>query len=118
MELPTASFTLGVIAHPKLAQKFGQLQPFMAVFPQECMGQLASLGPTRHLSRPQVKPDGTLAMQAGSQCIFPNGAVITPDGKTYIVAESCARGAPVCGRGGFGNTDDSDSLIDDLAGET
>ena len=27
-----------------LAQKLGQLQPFVAVFPQECTGQLASLG--------------------------------------------------------------------------
>ena len=26
----------------KLAQKLGQLQRFIAVFPQECMGQLAS----------------------------------------------------------------------------
>jgi hypothetical protein len=30
----------------KLAQKLGQLQPFIAVFPQECVGQLASFGPT------------------------------------------------------------------------
>ena len=30
----------------KLAQKLGQLQPFVAVLPQECMGQLASFGPT------------------------------------------------------------------------
>jgi hypothetical protein len=30
----------------KLAQKLGQLQPFIAVFPHECMGQLASFGPT------------------------------------------------------------------------
>jgi hypothetical protein len=30
----------------KLAQKLGQLQPFLAVFPQECMGQLAYFGPT------------------------------------------------------------------------
>jgi chromosome segregation protein len=30
----------------KLAQKLGQLQPFIAVFPLECMGQLASFGPT------------------------------------------------------------------------
>jgi hypothetical protein len=30
----------------KLAQKLDQLQPFIAVFPQECMGQLASFGPT------------------------------------------------------------------------
>ena len=30
----------------KLAQKLGQLQPFIAVFRQECMGQLASFGPT------------------------------------------------------------------------
>jgi hypothetical protein len=31
---------------PKLARKLGQLQPFVAVFPQECVGQLASFGPT------------------------------------------------------------------------
>jgi hypothetical protein len=30
----------------KLAQKLDQLQPFTAVFPQECMGQLAYFGPT------------------------------------------------------------------------
>jgi hypothetical protein len=30
----------------KLAQKLGQLQPFVAVFLQECTGQLASFGPT------------------------------------------------------------------------
>ena len=30
----------------ELAQKLGQLQPFIAAFPQECMGQLASFGPT------------------------------------------------------------------------
>ena len=30
----------------KLAQKLGQLQPFMAVFLLECTGQLASFGPT------------------------------------------------------------------------
>ena len=30
----------------KLAQNLGQLQPFIAVFPQECMGQLAYFGPT------------------------------------------------------------------------
>ena len=29
-----------------LAQKLGQLQPFIAVFPQERTGQLASFGPT------------------------------------------------------------------------
>jgi hypothetical protein len=29
----------------KLAQKLGQLQPFMAVFLLECMGQLVSFGP-------------------------------------------------------------------------
>jgi hypothetical protein len=29
-----------------LAQKLGQLQPYITVFPQECMGQLASFGPT------------------------------------------------------------------------
>ena len=30
----------------KLAQKLGQLQQFIAVFPSECMDQLASFGPT------------------------------------------------------------------------
>jgi hypothetical protein len=30
----------------KLAQKLGQLQPFIAVFPQEHMSQLVSFGPT------------------------------------------------------------------------
>jgi hypothetical protein len=30
----------------KSVQKSGQLQPFIAVFPQECMGQLAYLGPS------------------------------------------------------------------------
>jgi hypothetical protein len=30
----------------KLAQKLGKLQLFIAVFPQECVGQLASFGPT------------------------------------------------------------------------
>jgi hypothetical protein len=30
----------------QLAQKSGQLQPFLAVFPRDCMGQLASFGPT------------------------------------------------------------------------
>ena len=29
-----------------LAQKLGQLQPFIAVSPQESIGQLASFGPT------------------------------------------------------------------------
>ena len=30
----------------ELAQKLGQLQPVIAVFPQERVGQLASFGPT------------------------------------------------------------------------
>ena len=30
----------------RLAQKLGQFQPFMAVFLQGCIGQLASFGPT------------------------------------------------------------------------
>ena len=29
-----------------LAQKLGQLQPFLAAIPRQCMGQLASFGPT------------------------------------------------------------------------
>jgi hypothetical protein len=29
----------------ELAQELGQLQPFLAVSPQECVGQLASFGP-------------------------------------------------------------------------
>ena len=31
--------------------KLAQLQPFIAAFPQACMGQLASFGPTEHRSR-------------------------------------------------------------------
>jgi hypothetical protein len=34
-------------------QTLGQLQPFLAVFPQECMGRLASSGPTERVSRVQ-----------------------------------------------------------------
>ena len=30
----------------KLVRQLGQLQPFIAVFPQECMGQFVSSGPT------------------------------------------------------------------------
>ena len=37
----------------ELAQKLGQLQPFVAAFPQECMGQPGSFGPTSHLPRSQ-----------------------------------------------------------------
>jgi hypothetical protein len=34
----------------KLAQKLGQFQPFIAVLPQECTGQLASFAPTDFLT--------------------------------------------------------------------
>jgi hypothetical protein len=34
----------------KFAQKLGHLQPFIAGFSHECMGQLAYFGPTFHLS--------------------------------------------------------------------
>ena len=47
---PPASLSLSV-KDTKLAQKLGQLQPFIAVFPQECTGQIASFRPTQHLSR-------------------------------------------------------------------
>ena len=50
----------------ELAQKFCQLQPFLAAFPQECMGQLAYFtflfGPTLHLYRcsaPSTTPTTT-----------------------------------------------------------
>jgi hypothetical protein len=35
----------------QLAQKVGRLQPFIAVFPPECMGQHASFWPACHRSR-------------------------------------------------------------------
>ena len=35
----------------KLAQKLGQLQPFLAVLLQECLGQFASFSPTERPSR-------------------------------------------------------------------
>ena len=38
----------------KSALKLGQLQLFIAVFPQECVGQLASFGPSYHVSRTGV----------------------------------------------------------------
>jgi hypothetical protein len=31
---------------PEVRKRLGQLQPFIAVFPEECMGQPASFGPT------------------------------------------------------------------------
>ena len=40
------NITLQVRLDAKLAQKLGQLQPYIAVFPHECMGQLAVFGPT------------------------------------------------------------------------
>jgi hypothetical protein len=39
------SFSKNFLAQ-KLAQKLGQLQPFIALLPQECMRQRASFGPT------------------------------------------------------------------------
>jgi hypothetical protein len=32
--------------HGRASEKLGRLQPFIAAFPQECLGQLASFGPT------------------------------------------------------------------------
>jgi hypothetical protein len=47
---PRPSSDLGVDVKSEkdaaLAQKLGQLQPLIAVFPQACMGQLASVGST------------------------------------------------------------------------
>ena len=37
----------------------------------------------------RVDPDGTVT-RAADDCVFPNGSVITPDGKTLLVAESFA----------------------------
>ena len=43
----------------KLAQKLGQLQPFIAVFPQECMANLRLLGqPNTFLARGTERPPG------------------------------------------------------------
>jgi hypothetical protein len=39
-------FPLGAASEKTFSQKLGQLQPFIAVFPQESVGQLASFGPT------------------------------------------------------------------------
>jgi hypothetical protein len=44
--LPQAGFQRKREKDAKLAQELGQLQPFIAVFPQECIGHLASVGPT------------------------------------------------------------------------
>jgi hypothetical protein len=50
----TAARVMGAVLAPsekgaKLAQKLGQLQTLLAGFPQECMGQLATFGPTERL---------------------------------------------------------------------
>ena len=37
---------VSMIRNEGASEKLGQLQPFVAVFPQECMGQLAFFGPT------------------------------------------------------------------------
>ena len=41
-----------------LAQKLGERQPFIAVFPPERTGQLASFGPTEHRSRSRPRRGG------------------------------------------------------------
>jgi hypothetical protein len=46
---PPASLSL-TVKDTKLAQKLGQLQPFTAVFPQGCTGQIASFRPTQLFS--------------------------------------------------------------------
>jgi hypothetical protein len=52
----------------KLAQKLGQLQPFMVVFPQECMGQFASFGPCdlTPFSLPEARRLVLTSVQAGA----------------------------------------------------
>jgi hypothetical protein len=53
---PAHESLLSVSAGPgekdaKLDQKLGQLQPFIAALPRECVGQLPSSGPAEHLAR-------------------------------------------------------------------
>jgi hypothetical protein len=45
-QIPILAHLTGSEKDAKLAQKLGQLQPFISAFPQECVGQLASFGPT------------------------------------------------------------------------
>jgi len=53
-----------------------------------------SIAPQRQEARPanlaRVSPDGGVSI-AASELWFPNGAVITPDGRTLIIGESAAR---------------------------
>jgi hypothetical protein len=70
----------------KLAQKLHQLQPIIAV--QECIGQLASFGPTSHLSRCQSRPDGARAMGVRGRrgSAIPSGGGSTPCAATALQA--------------------------------
>ena len=43
---PLGAASEKVFRRHTFSQKLGQLQPFIAVFPQESVGQLASFGPT------------------------------------------------------------------------
>jgi hypothetical protein len=54
----------------KWARKLGQLQPFLAVSPPECTGQLSSLGPTEYTSR-----SSSSTASARSIAVFPQGCV-------------------------------------------
>ena len=53
-----------------------------------------SIAPVREEPRPanlaRVMPDGAVSI-AASELWFPNGAVITPDGRTFVIGESAAR---------------------------
>jgi sugar lactone lactonase YvrE len=62
------------------------LDAFLAVHGIE--GVLGEPGPTATVLC-RVAPDGTVSV-AANNIIFPNGAVITPDGRTLIIAETLA----------------------------
>jgi hypothetical protein len=60
----------------ELAQKLDRLQPFIAVFPQDCVGQFASFGPTWCLPRdkaaspPPPPPGAAPSPWVRSRCHF------------------------------------------------
>ena len=77
-----------------LAQKLGQLQPFIDVSPQECVGRHISFGPTEQLSR-YLSPRG-LAPRA-TPCVRESKRVLTlfhrPAGRLTMCLAASRNGA-------------------------
>ena len=79
------------------AQKLGQLQPFLAVFPQECVGQLASVGAASGPIAHSLREAGGGAGENGTAAAGDSCAKI----RNWLAAatarcRSCTASAPAC----------------------